>query len=193
MANVKSARTREIRQRIEAAAAEEFAEKGYEGASMTSIAVRAGIALRTLYYYAPRKDLLFFDPTFFDDIIRIVRDVPLGDDVLTAVSNYLRRHRGRYRELTDREAKAFESLMWTQLEEQLTELIRAREAKSAHAIVARTEAAMIVLIARSLHWVEFESAERGNKDLQKVWLDLTSTLTRDFMLKTTMPHRRSQT
>lgn len=189
MATVRSTRPEEIRQRILTAAAAEFSERGYEGASMTSIASRAGIAPRTLYNHAPRKDLLFFDLTLFNDLLRIVRDTPDGQDVVQSVGAYLTAHGGRDLKLSDREAKAFESLLWVQLEEQLTPLLKARDPSQPHAIVARMQAAMIVLMARSLYWAEFEKAERGNADVQRVWLELTGSLARDAVIKLNTPRR----
>src|SRR5437016_1896528 len=49
----------EIRDRILEAALEEFAARGYSGATMAGIAARAGIGTATTYRYYPGKDELF--------------------------------------------------------------------------------------------------------------------------------------
>lgn len=187
MVTVKSTRPQEIRQRIQSAAAAEFAEKGYEGASMTSIAARAGIAARTLYNHAPRKDLLFFDIRLFDEILGLARNTPDGQDVVQSIVAYLEAHKGRDLALVDREAKAFESLLWLQLEEQLTPILGARDPGRHHAIVARMQAALIVLMARSLYWPEFKEAEGVNPKVQGAWLKLTGSVLNDAMVKLNKP------
>ncbi|MCC4596672.1 TetR/AcrR family transcriptional regulator [Xanthomonas campestris pv. phormiicola] len=52
-------RTEAKREAIVEAAAEVFLEAGFEGASMTQIATRAGSSKRTLYGYFPSKEELF--------------------------------------------------------------------------------------------------------------------------------------
>ena len=49
------------REAILAAAAQEFGERGYEGASMSNIVARSGGSKQTLYNYFPSKDKLFVD------------------------------------------------------------------------------------------------------------------------------------
>lgn len=63
----------------------------------------------------------------FNDIIGIVRNTPAGKDVVQVVGAYPTAHKGRDLKLSDREAKAFESLLWLQLEEQLTPLLKHRD------------------------------------------------------------------
>ncbi|WP_175528499.1 TetR/AcrR family transcriptional regulator [Devosia crocina] len=184
MTNVRSARTGEIRDRIWAAADAEFAENGYEGATMTAIARRAGIALRTLYNYAPRKDLLYFrDLRLFDDLLKIVSETPRAEEVGERIRDYLITHQGRDRAIVERAPKAYESLLWSQLEEQMTTLLRLRYPEAAPSIIPRTEAAMLVLMARSLYWREFSTAERSGPGVSAQWLDLTASIAADTMKK----------
>jgi len=49
------------REAILAAAAQEFSERGYEGASMSAIVARAGGSKQTLYNHFPSKDELFVE------------------------------------------------------------------------------------------------------------------------------------
>ncbi len=60
------------RQRILAAAIEEFAERGSSGARVDSIARRADINERMLYYYFKNKDELFL--AVMEDTYRGIRD-----------------------------------------------------------------------------------------------------------------------
>ena len=52
-------KTEARRQAILAAAAQEFAERGYQGASMSAIVARLGGSKQTLYGYFPSKEALF--------------------------------------------------------------------------------------------------------------------------------------
>lgn len=141
MTNVLSTRTDEIRERILAAADAEFAAAGYEGASMTSIAKRAGIALRTLYNYAPRKDLLYFrDLGWFDGMLKIAANTPRDVEVCDRIRDYLVTHEGRDRAITERDPKAYEALLWSQLEEQMAPILQRRYPDRTPPIIPRTEA-----------------------------------------------------
>lgn len=184
MTNVLSARTDEIRDRILAAADAEFAAAGYEGASMTAIAKRAGVALRTLYNYAPRKDLLYFhDLSLFDDILKIVASTPLDEEVCDRIRDYLVTHEGRDRAITERDPKAYESLLWSQLEEQMAPILQRRYPDRTPPIIPRTEAAMVALMARSLYWPEFSVAEKKGQGVPAQWLDVTAEMAKDTMRK----------
>lgn len=48
---------------------------------------------------------------------------------------------------------------------------------------------MIVLMARSLYWPEYEKAERGNAAVQRVWLELTGSWAREAMVKLNTPRQ----
>ena len=66
------------REAILAAAAQEFSERGYEGASMSAIVARAGGSKQTIYNHFPSKEELFIE----------VAETTLGS-VLDAVFNEL--------------------------------------------------------------------------------------------------------
>lgn len=77
----------EVRQRIEAAAVEVFAAKGFHGASMAAIAREAGISTGNIYRYVDGKAALFervVDDAFvarFEDLLaaRVASLATLGD------------------------------------------------------------------------------------------------------------------
>lgn len=54
-----SARRRDVRAAVLAAAARLFAERGYAGTSMDAVARAAGVSKATLYHHVPGKDALF--------------------------------------------------------------------------------------------------------------------------------------
>lgn len=54
-------KSEERREAILAAAAQEFGERGYDGASMSSIVARSGGSKQTLYNYFPSKEQLFVE------------------------------------------------------------------------------------------------------------------------------------
>lgn len=90
-------RTEAKREAIVEAAAEVFLEAGFEGASMTQIAARAGGSKRTLYGYFPSKEELFVAVVhsvaeksiqpIFDALLETTEDLPtalqrFGEDTL---------------------------------------------------------------------------------------------------------------
>lgn len=91
------ARARATRQRILRAAEDRFGALGYEGASMTAIAARAGVGVGTLYHHFPDKHRLLLE--LIDDWgdralteRRPERDADrfLGDDPRAAIQKSLR-------------------------------------------------------------------------------------------------------
>jgi AcrR family transcriptional regulator len=50
----------QVRERVFCAAAEVFAEAGYQGATMAAIATRAGVSTGNIYRYFEHKDALFY-------------------------------------------------------------------------------------------------------------------------------------
>ena len=55
---VQQERSRVTRERLLAAAEKVFAEKGYDGATMSEVAARAGAQIGSLYRFFPNKDIL---------------------------------------------------------------------------------------------------------------------------------------
>jgi AcrR family transcriptional regulator len=81
----------ELRERVLAAAEQEFAASGYAGATMAAIAARAGVSTGNLYRYFENKDALFqtifteeFAETFLALVDKRVRALTLASD-LTAL------------------------------------------------------------------------------------------------------------
>ncbi len=76
----------EVRRRIEAAAYELFAERGYAQTTTAAVAERAGVSPRTLFRYFPAKaDLLFGESaTHAGVLLEAVRARPAGEPALLA-------------------------------------------------------------------------------------------------------------
>jgi AcrR family transcriptional regulator len=76
----------EVRRRIEAAAYELFAERGYAQTTTAAVADRAGVSPRTLFRYFPAKaDLLFGESlTHAGVLLDAVRARPAGEPALLA-------------------------------------------------------------------------------------------------------------
>lgn len=86
----------ELRERVLAAAEQEFAASGYAGATMAAIAARAGVSAGNLYRYFENKDALFheifteeFAETFLALVKKRVRSLTLASD-LTALDGAAR-------------------------------------------------------------------------------------------------------
>jgi AcrR family transcriptional regulator len=66
----------ELRERVLAAAEQEFAASGYAGATMAAIAARAGVSTGNLYRYFENKDALFheiFTEAFAETFLALVK------------------------------------------------------------------------------------------------------------------------
>jgi AcrR family transcriptional regulator len=109
----------EVRERICAAALEVFAERGYTGATMTTIAERAGVATANLYRYYPGKGELFdavVSPEIaqrFETVLdrrvkalagRVMDDAPSGDELGDEMLQFWIEHRLAVVILLDRAA-----------------------------------------------------------------------------------------
>lgn len=88
-------KTKARRDAILAAAASEFAEKGYEGASMSAIVTRVGGSKQTLYSYFPSKDDLFIEVTdqAIDRLMNAAyAELVVGDDMARTLCRYGQRY-----------------------------------------------------------------------------------------------------
>jgi AcrR family transcriptional regulator len=107
-------RSRETRARILAAAEQEFAEKGYEGARLTDIAEAAGCSVGTVYVRFKDKSALFLAIAesfaeeardgFKNGLQRaghLEPDGAIRQFVLSAAQNF-RRHKGLFRAIMER-------------------------------------------------------------------------------------------
>lgn len=80
------------REKILQAAEQEFAQHGYKGATIQSIAERAGLPKSNVLYYFSNKTLMY--SAMFDDILarwnRVFSDIRPEDDPAEALSTFIR-------------------------------------------------------------------------------------------------------
>ncbi|HUO92403.1 MAG TPA: TetR/AcrR family transcriptional regulator [Rhizomicrobium sp.] len=107
-------RSRETRARILAAAEQEFAEKGYEGARLADIAEAAGCSVGTVYFRFKDKSALFLAiaESFADDarenlkkIFERTSDLAPHDAIrlfVTGAAQTIRSHKGLFRAIMER-------------------------------------------------------------------------------------------
>lgn len=87
----------EVRERLLNAAAEVFAERGYDGARVADIAKAAGVSNAALYAHFPSKAQLLVEalrsrgPHLLSDVVRADPDRPLTEALLVAGSRLPRR------------------------------------------------------------------------------------------------------
>ncbi len=76
------------------AAIPEFVEKGYEGASMDSIAARAGLTKGGLYYHVKSKDdiLVMANDRFMEPIIRFMEEAMNAASAVVGLAGYIRNY-----------------------------------------------------------------------------------------------------
>ncbi|MBN2080298.1 MAG: TetR/AcrR family transcriptional regulator [Spirochaetes bacterium] len=76
------------------AAIPEFAEKGYEGASMESIAARAGLTKGGLYYHVKSKDdiLVMANERFMEPTIRFMEKAMNATSAARGLAGYIRNY-----------------------------------------------------------------------------------------------------
>jgi AcrR family transcriptional regulator len=81
----------ETRDRIGAAAARLFAERGFEHVTVAQVGAEAGVSAKTVFNYFPVKEGLFFagDPPVDDGLLRAVRIRPPGRSAYEAVRAYV--------------------------------------------------------------------------------------------------------
>ncbi|HEY4604985.1 MAG TPA: TetR family transcriptional regulator, partial [Blastococcus sp.] len=84
-------RYRETRARIVDAAAELFAERGFDAVSVMEIAQRAGVVEKTVFNHFPVKEGLVFDadPPMRTALLDAVRRRPPGESVSAAAGNFV--------------------------------------------------------------------------------------------------------
>jgi AcrR family transcriptional regulator len=88
---VRERRRLETRERIVDAAAELFAERGFDAVSVMEIARRAGVVEKTVFNHFPVKEGLVFesDPPIRAALLEAVRRRPAGESVATAAGNFV--------------------------------------------------------------------------------------------------------
>ena len=84
-------RRQETRARIVDAAAELFAERGFDAVSVMEIAKRAGVVEKTVFNHFPVKEGLVFDadPPMREALLAAVRRRPSGESVAAAASTFV--------------------------------------------------------------------------------------------------------
>jgi AcrR family transcriptional regulator len=84
-------RRQETRARIVEAAAELFAERGFDAVSVAEIARRAGVVEKTVFNHFPLKEGLVFeaDPPIRGALLAAVRDRPAGESVAAAAGGFV--------------------------------------------------------------------------------------------------------
>jgi AcrR family transcriptional regulator len=84
-------RRQETRTRIVEAAAELFAERGFDAVSVAEIARRAGVVEKTVFNHFPLKEGLVFeaDPPIRGALLAAVRDRPAGESVAAAAGGFV--------------------------------------------------------------------------------------------------------
>jgi AcrR family transcriptional regulator len=97
----------ERREAILAAAAAEFAERGYEGASLNRLIERAGISKGALYYYFDDKEDLFAT-ALEEATARVLAEVGWGGDGCASVAEYWQ----AWRDLTERSLELLREDHW---------------------------------------------------------------------------------
>src|SRR3954454_6224335 len=73
-----------------------FAERGFDAVTVTEIAREAEVAPATVFNYFPTKEDLFYSrlEAFEDELLRAVRERPVGTGVLAAFADFLLGQRG---------------------------------------------------------------------------------------------------
>lgn len=84
-------RYQETRARIVDAAAELFAERGFDAVSVVEIAKRAGVVEKTVFNHFPMKEGLVFDadPPMREALLDAVRTRPSGESVSAAAGSFV--------------------------------------------------------------------------------------------------------
>ncbi|SOC49322.1 transcriptional regulator, TetR family [Blastococcus aggregatus] len=84
-------RYQETRARIVDAAAELFAERGFDSVSVVEIAKRAGVVEKTVFNHFPMKEGLVFDadPPMREALLDAVRTRPSGESVSAAAGSFV--------------------------------------------------------------------------------------------------------
>lgn len=84
-------RYQETRARIVDAAAELFAERGFDAVSVVEIAKRAGVVEKTVFNHFPVKEGLVFDadPPMREALLEAVRTRPSGESVSAAAGSFV--------------------------------------------------------------------------------------------------------
>jgi AcrR family transcriptional regulator len=84
-------RRQETRERIVDAAAELFAERGFDAVSVLEIAKRAGVVEKTVFNHFPVKEGLVFesDPPIRTALLDAVRRRPAGESVAAAAGSFV--------------------------------------------------------------------------------------------------------
>jgi AcrR family transcriptional regulator len=84
-------RYQETRARIVDAAAELFAERGFDAVSVVEIAKRAGVVEKTVFNHFPMKEGLVFDadPPMREALLEAVRKRPSGESVSAAAGSFV--------------------------------------------------------------------------------------------------------
>jgi AcrR family transcriptional regulator len=171
----------DIRQRIIDAATAEFAEEGYQAAKMADMARHAGVSLRTLYNYFRRKEILYLHTvgmSFFEGILKAAAAAPTNISVIRAVVAHLMRTEDR-RLFEPIELKAYDGLLYDRLEVEIAEIVQRRTGPMSNKLVARTEAALVVLAVKSLQWPEYAEAASEEPAVREQWLDVLANLSDD--------------
>jgi AcrR family transcriptional regulator len=88
---VRERRRQETRARIVDAAAELFAERGFDSVSVMEIAKRAGVVEKTVFNHFPVKEGLVFDadPPMRAALVEAVRRRPAGESVSAAAGSFV--------------------------------------------------------------------------------------------------------
>jgi AcrR family transcriptional regulator len=88
---VRERRRQETRARIVDAAAELFAERGFDSVSVMQIAKRAGVVEKTVFNHFPVKEGLVFDadPPMRAALVEAVRRRPAGESVSAAAGSFV--------------------------------------------------------------------------------------------------------
>jgi AcrR family transcriptional regulator len=88
---VREQRRLETRDRIVDAAADLFAERGFDAVSVMEIARRAGVVEKTVFNHFPVKEGLVFDsdPPMRDALLDAVRRRPAGESVSAAAGSFV--------------------------------------------------------------------------------------------------------
>ena len=90
-AGIRERRRQQTRARIVDAAAELFAERGFDAVSVVEIAQRAGVVEKTVFNHFPVKEGLVFeaDPPMRAALIDAVRHRPAGESVAAAAGSFV--------------------------------------------------------------------------------------------------------
>jgi AcrR family transcriptional regulator len=90
-AGARARRYQETRARIVDAAAELFAERGFDAVSVVEIARRAGVVEKTVFNHFPMKEGLVFDadPPMREALLDAVRTRPSGESVSAAAGSFV--------------------------------------------------------------------------------------------------------